>query len=270
MTTAAMSRSAARGTLAGTVRGLRGNLPGLVGVGVALALWQLVVTAGLFERSAIPGPVDVVTDAVLVIPFADVLSDAGTSLGRVMAGCAMGGALGMVTGIVTGWSRTAGRWATAPLEILRPIPPLAWISLAIVWFGLGEGSRVFIIAVAAFFPLYTSAHRATAGLDPSLIHAGRTFGLRGWRLLTKIALPAALPDIATGLRIAWGLAFGALVAAEILAADTGLGARISDARQMNDIPQIVYGILLIGALTLVTDYLLRVALRRWLRWAARS
>jgi ABC-type nitrate/sulfonate/bicarbonate transport system permease component len=250
-----------------TARRVRSNVPGMVGIGTALALWQLVVTAGVFQGSAVPGPVDVVQDAILVTPPVEILADAATSLGRVLAGCAVGGVLGTAAGIVTGWSKGASRWATAPLEILRPIPPLAWISLAILWFGLGEGSRIFIIAVAAFFPLYTSAQRATAGIDPSLVHAGRTFGLRGWRLLAKIALPAALPDIATGLRIAWGLAFGALVAAEIVAADTGLGARISDARQMNDIPQIVYGILLIGALTLLTDYLLRVALRRSLRWA---
>lgn len=260
---AAARASVARRSAAGAGR----LLPGVIGVLVVLVLWQVVVTVGLVDRSTLPGPVDVVRDAVLQVPLADVLADVRISLGRVLVGCLIGGFLGTVVGIVTGWSRVVGRWATTPLEFLRPIPPLAWISLAIVWFGLGEGARVFIIAIAAFFPLYTSAHRATASIDPSLIHAGRTFGLRGWRLLTRIAVPATLPDIATGIRIAWGLAFGALVAAEILAADEGLGAMIADARQLNDIAQIVYGIFLIGALTLLTDLMLRLALRRFLRWS---
>jgi ABC-type nitrate/sulfonate/bicarbonate transport system permease component len=154
-----------------------------------------------------------------------------------------------------------------PIEILRPIPPLAWIPIALIWFGLGESSKVFIIFLGAFFPIITNTYKGMATIDPMLIRAAQTMGVRGLKMLAQIAIPAALPDIAIGIRVGWSLSFGSLVAAEILAAQEGLGYMIMYARELGEINVIVYGIILIGVLNLATDFLIHEFLfKRRLRW----
>ena len=136
--------------------------------------------------------------------------------------------------------------------------------MAIVWFGLGEPSKVFVIFLGAFFPVLTNTWKGMSNIDATLLRAGQTMGLSGPELLIKVAIPASLPDIATGLRIGWGLAFGVLVAAELIAAESGLGYMIMNARQLGEVEVIILGILIIGAANLVTDWLLARALARWL------
>jgi ABC-type nitrate/sulfonate/bicarbonate transport system permease component len=154
------------------------------------------------------------------------------------------------------------------IELLRPIPPLAWIPLAIIWFGLGEPSKFFIIFLGAFFPVVTAAYYGVKSVDPVLIRAAQTLGYSGAELLRRVILPASSPDLATGLRIGWGLSFGVLVAAELIAADRGLGFMIMNARNTGQsVSVIVVGILLIGALNLVTDAAIGGAIQRWIaRW----
>jgi ABC-type nitrate/sulfonate/bicarbonate transport system permease component len=238
-----------------------------IGVFLVLAAWQLVVALQLVNPSIFPGPVQVAEAAIERVPFDELLGHVGASLSRVVAGFALGAALGILVGVTSGWYRWLGKVVWTPIELLRPIPPLAWISLALIWFGLGEASKVFIIFLGAFFPIVTNTFKGMVNLDPDFLRVGQTMGLRGLNLLWRIALPASLPDIATGLRVGWSLSFGSLVAAEILAAREGLGYMIMHARELGTISIIVYGILLIGLLNLVTDYLLnKIFLQRQLRW----
>jgi ABC-type nitrate/sulfonate/bicarbonate transport system permease component len=152
---------------------------------------------------------------------------------------------------------------------LRPIPPLAWIPIAIVWFGLGEPSKVFVIFLGAFFPVWTNTYRGMTAIDPMLFRAAQTMDQRGLALLFKVAVPAASPDIATGLRVGWGLSFGVLVAAELIAAERGMGFMIMQARQLGEIGIVIFGIILIGVTNLATDYALGAAIRRWIgKWHA--
>ena len=154
------------------------------------------------------------------------------------------------------------------VELLRPIPPLAWIPIAIVWFGLGEPSKVFVIFLGAFFPIFTNACRGMTTIPPVLLRAARTMDVEGWRLLLRVALPAALPDIATGLRVGFGLSFGILVAAELIAAERGMGYLVMQARQLGQLGVAVFGILLIGVVTLLADRLLGAVIARTVgRWA---
>jgi ABC-type nitrate/sulfonate/bicarbonate transport system permease component len=238
-----------------------------IGVFLFLAVWQLVAAIQLISPSIFPSPIQVAEAAVERVPFDELLEHVGASLFRVSAGFALGAALGIQVGVTSGWYRWLGKVVWTPIELLRPIPPLAWISLALIWFGLGEESKIFIIFLAAFFPVVTNTYKGMVNIDPDFLRVGQTMGLRGVKLLWQIALPAALPDIATGLRVGWSLSFGSLVAAEILAAREGLGYMIMHARELGEISIIVYGILLIGALNLITDYLLnRFFLRRQLKW----
>jgi ABC-type nitrate/sulfonate/bicarbonate transport system permease component len=237
------------------------------GVFLVLAAWQVIAALQLISPSIFPGPVQVAEAAVDRVPFDELAGHVGASLSRVAAGFAIGAALGILVGVTSGWYRWLGKVIWTPIELLRPIPPLAWISLALIWFGLGEESKIFIIFLAAFFPVVTNAFKGMVNIDPDFLRVGQTLGLRGLKLLWQIALPAALPDIATGLRVGWSLSFGSLVAAEILAAREGLGYLIMHARELGVVSIIVYGILLIGLLNLITDYLLNTfLLRRQLKW----
>ena len=186
---------------------------------------------------------------------------------RVGLGFVIGGSLGILTGVVCGWYIKLGSILRTPVDLLRPIPPLAWIPIAIIWLGLGEPSKIFIISLGAFFPLFTNTYKGMVIIDPNLIRAGQILGLRGGKLLLRVVVPATLPDIATGMRLGWSYSFGCMVAAELIAANSGLGYMIMHARELSIIGVIVFGILLIGAINLFTDYLIQdVILTRQLRW----
>lgn len=237
------------------------------GILLVLAVWQAITTFNLINPAIFPGPLDVVRAALTLVPADRVLLHIRSSVTRIVWGFSLGAGLGILIGVASGWYRWLGSIVRAPIDLLRPIPPLAWIPMAIIWFGLGESSKVFIIFLGAFFPVVTNAYKGMTGIDPDLFRAAQTLGLRGWRLLLRVALPASLPDIATGVRVGWSLSFGALVAAELIAADRGLGFMIMNARELGQIGVIMYGIILIGAMNFLTDWLIREFLfKRRLRW----
>jgi len=237
------------------------------GIIAVLLIWQTMASLRLINPTIFPGPLEVAQAAVTQVSISRVFLHAGTSLARIGWGFSLGAILGILIGIAAGWYRWLGSIVRAPIELLRPIPPLAWIPLAIIWFGLGEPSKVFVIFLGAFFPVFTNAYKGMIGIDPMILRAGQILGLRGWRLLLRVAIPASLPDIAVGVRVGWSLSFGALVAAELIAADRGLGFMIMNARELGQIGVIIYGIILIGVLNLLTDFLIReLILKRQLRW----
>jgi ABC-type nitrate/sulfonate/bicarbonate transport system permease component len=241
----------------------------MAGALAALLLWEAVARSGAASPSVFPAPTAAIRVALERVPLADLLGHVGVSLGRVLGGFALGAGLGVLLGITSGWYRTLGTLIHPVIELLRPIPPLAWIPMAIVWLGLGEPSKVFVIFLGAFFPVVTNTYRGMTGIDPLLLRAAQTMGLSGPGLLVRVAVPAAMPDIATGVRVGWGLSFGVLVAAELIAAEQGMGFMIMNARQLGETAVIVFGILLIGATNLVTDYAIGEVIRRRLgRWHA--
>jgi ABC-type nitrate/sulfonate/bicarbonate transport system permease component len=237
------------------------------GIVCALLVWQAIATFRLINPAIFPGPLDVADAALTLVPADRLWLHVRSSLTRITWGFSLGAGLGILIGVASGWYRRLGSVVRAPIELLRPIPPLAWIPMAIIWFGLGESSKVFIIFLGAFFPVVTNAYKGMIETDPDLFRAAQTLGLRGWRLLLHVALPASLPDVATGVRVGWSLSFGALVAAELIAADRGLGFMIMNARELGQIGVIMYGIIVIGALNFLTDWVIHEALfKRRLRW----
>ncbi|KQV12251.1 hypothetical protein ASC97_13925 [Rhizobium sp. Root1203] len=241
---------------------------GLAGTCAALAIWELSARSGVIDPRVFPSPSIAIRETAERLDAATVLEHVGWSLLRVLSGFLLGAAAGAFVGIAAGWYRLFGLVARPLIELLRPIPPLAWIPLAIIWFGLGEPSKFFIIFLAAFFPVVTAAYHGISNIDPILLRAARTFGLTGMPLLLRVAVPAASPDLATGVRIGWGLSFGVLVAAELIAADRGLGYLIINERNTGgSVGVIVVGILLIGFMNLVTDAAIGSAIQRWIgRW----
>jgi ABC-type nitrate/sulfonate/bicarbonate transport system permease component len=238
---------------------------GVCGVGLVLGAWELLARSGVVSQAVFPPPFHAVAVGLSKVPPPELAQHLWISLQRIVLGFAAGAALGIVIAVAAGWYRIFGNLVRPVVELLRPIPPLAWIPMAIVWFGLGEPSKVFVIFLGVFFPVLTNTWKGMSNIDPTLLRAGQTMGLSGPELLWRVAIPATLPDIATGLRIGWGLAFGVLVAAELIAANSGLGFMIMNARQLGEVNVIILGILVIGAANLLTDLLLASLLARWLR-----
>lgn len=230
-------------------------------------VWLVITGFELIQSEVFPGPVGVVESVIANLTFSRVLEHIGASLFRVLIGFSLGGIAAVILGVVSGWYLNFGNIIRAPVELLRPIPPLAWIPLAIIWLGTGVESKVLVISLGAFFPIFTNTYKGMLTIEPNIIRAGQMLGLKGTNLLRKVVLPMTLPDIATGMRLGWSYSFGAMIAAEIIAAQTGLGYLVMHGRELGLVGVIMFGIILIGTLNLATDYFIQeVLLKRKLRW----
>jgi ABC-type nitrate/sulfonate/bicarbonate transport system permease component len=242
-------------------------LAGTLGVAILLGAWEVWARFLWRDPATLPSPSQSVLVAFSILGVGEMAAHVGASLWRIVAGFSLAAAAGIVAGVLCGRSLLAERLLRPIVEALRPIPPLAWIPIAIVWFGLGEGSKIFVIFLGAFFPVWTSAWRGTLLVPPVLIAAARTMDVRGAALLWRVVLPAALPDIATGLRVGVGLSFGVLVAAELIAADRGMGHLVMESRQLGQLGIAVFAIFLIGIVSMAADLGLAAIIRRGIgRW----
>ncbi len=190
------------------------------------------------------------------------------SLWRVLVGYGLAVVLGVPLGMWLGWSPRAARALNPVVQLLRPISPIAWIPVAIVLFGVGNRAPIFLVFLGALFPIILTAQNGVGNVPAMYLRAANNFGLGPVALLWRVLLPAALPQILTGLRIALGIAWLVLVAAEMIAVDSGLGYLIIDARNAGKrYDLVVAGMLLIGAIGLILDLLVRRVERvRALRW----
>jgi ABC-type nitrate/sulfonate/bicarbonate transport system permease component len=242
---------------------------GTLGVALFVGLWELAARLVWRDPLVLPAPSAALALAWATLSAGELAAHVGASLGRILAGFVLGALAGVALGIAAGWYRLVALVCRPFIEVLRPIPPLAWIPIAIVWFGLGEPSKIFVIFLGAFFPVFTSAYRGMNGIPPVILRAARTMEVDGPMLLIKVAVPAALPDIATGLRVGFGLSFGILVAAELIAAERGMGYLVMQSRQLGQLGVSIFAIFLIGLVNLIADHQLARVIRRIVgRWAA--
>lgn len=182
--------------------------------------------------------------------------DIGASLRRVFAGFLIAGSLAVPLGLGLAWSRTARALLLPIVTFLRPIPPIAWIPLAILWFGLGDHPSYFITAIASFFPIFLNSFDGALNVERSHLFAARCLGAGPWALLARVFLPSALPSIWTGLRIGLGQSWMAVVTAELIAAQSGLGYLIQLSRLNLDTAEVIVGMCVIGAIGAVMTSLL--------------
>lgn len=242
---------------------------GTAGVLLVFGGWEAAARLDLIDPLFLPAPTQALAVTLERIPPDVLAGHVAASLGRIVWGFGLGAILGVILGIALGWYRLLDSLLRPLIDLLRPIPPLAWIPIAIVWFGLGEPSKVFVIFLGAFFPVWTSTYKGMTTIDPVLFLAAQTMGHQGPSLLFKVAIPAVMPDVATGIRVGWGLSFGVLVAAELIAAERGMGFMIMEARQLGEIGIVIFGIILIGMTNLVTDYAIGAIIRQRIgRWHA--
>lgn len=189
----------------------------------------------------------------------------GDSLFRVFSGYALAIVAGLPLGFLLGWNAALARAVNPLVQMLRPISPLAWMPLAVIWFGVSNAAPIFLIFIASLFPIVVAAMNGVRNVPPMYLQAGRNFGLTTPQLMRRVVAPAVLPRIVVGLRIAFGIAWVVLVAAEMIAVDSGLGYLIIDARNAGKrYDLVVAGMLLIGIIGLLLD----TGIRRVEVWAA--
>jgi ABC-type nitrate/sulfonate/bicarbonate transport system permease component len=238
-----------------------------------LVLWQAGSTAGLIPGFKLPSPLQVMgglTDLVLqgMPPGHRLHVHVLYSLERVLWGYGLAVLVAVPLGVLMGWSRRVRDGVEPLVEILRPIPPLAWIPIAILWFGIGIRSAAFIIFLGAFFPVLLNTVSGVRSIDPLLIEAARMLNAGRRFIFLKVLLPGAVPSILTGMRIGIGIGWMSVVAAEFTGVRQGygLGYMIMTARDIQRPDEILAGMLVIGLIGLGIDGCLRLAERRLVRW----
>lgn len=224
--------------------------------GVLLLLWHLTVR--LSGSDLLPTPIDVAKGIGELARHGLLAKYIVASLFRVTWGFGLAVLVGVPLGLMLGWFRPVFSAVNPLIQILRPISPIAWIPLAILWFGVTDAAPIFLIFLASVFPITVSACAAVANIQPVYIRAARNFGLSRPQLFRRVIIPATLPQIITGLRIALGIAWLVVVAAEMIAVNSGLGYLIIDARNAGKrYDLVVAGMVLIGLIGLCLDLLVR-------------
>lgn len=243
---------------------------GLAALGLAgfLLLWEALPRLGLFNPMLLPGPSAIPAAFLDEVRSGAWLASVRASLGHYTVGLVIGSLLGLVLGVATGMSRLAEDLTSWIVRVLRPIPGLAWVPFAIIWFGVSTAAAVFIIAIGVFWIVFFAAHGAVRGVDRDLIEVADAFGFRSaHERLFKILLPASMPGILVGVRTALGQAWMAVVAAEIFGVQ-GLGQRMIQASSLLATELVVVYMLTMAALYGLLDTAF-VALQNWLlRWKA--
>ena len=220
----------------------------------------------VFNPVLLPAPGDVLGTGIKMAASGELHKHILASLSRVLWGFGIAAGLGVVAGTVLGRSRLLEHLVEPTIEMLRPIPPLAFLPMMVLWFGIGEASKVAFIAYAAFFPVFTTTVEGIKYVDPVLVRAAASLGASERQIFWHVVLPAATPNILTGLRLAFGLSFFVIVAAEFIAADSGLGFLINDARTFFLVSNMLLGAAVIGIIGVLANVCLRRLEGRLLRW----
>lgn len=256
------SRQRAQQKLAG-VRGVA------LGALVPLALlgaWQLAATSGAFSITQLPAPGDVVWATGDLLARGVLWEHIAISLQRVALGFTIGSTLALVVGSMVGLSTVVSQLLMPAIGALRAVPSLAWVPLLLIWMGIYEEPKVTLIAIGAFFPVFTTVASGFAAVDRKLLEVGRAYGLRGVKLATTIFLPAAAPTIFSGLRLGLAQSWLFLVAAELIASSKGLGFLLLDSQNTARTDILFMAIILLALLGKLSDVLVGFAERRTLRW----
>ncbi|NGM86120.1 ABC transporter permease [Parapusillimonas sp. SGNA-6] len=234
---------------------------------VIIILWSSFVQTGLIPESVLPSPIAVWRAAVEDIQSGLLFVHISSSLGRLLAGFLIGATLGVLIGGVMSQARIINQALSPIIEILRPVPPLAWVPLSLIWFGLGEPSKLFLVALAVGLPVVVATFKGMSQVDPTILRAALALDVRPIERFFLVVLPASLPDIAAGLRLGLSLGVTMLVGAEMIAAPSGVGYMIIDAMNAARPDRIVLGILLLGVIGLATDSAFELLMKgRFLRW----
>lgn len=255
-----MSRARTRGVLAAATQRI---VPFLIAALVIVAVWQLVVVLTHPDPSVLPTPWATAAAFVGLIRNGQLGLDAAYSVVRVVAAWLLAAIVAIPLGLLMGSSSRFERIVNPFVELFRPISPLAWIPMAILWFGIGESGKIFVVFIGTFFPILLSTVAGVKAVDPVLLNAGRVFGCtRRLTLFRRVVVPASLPNVVVGLRVAFGTGWAAIIAAELVAAHSGLGYLIANGMDILRADLVLVGMAVIGLLGFLFDACFRALQRR--------
>jgi sulfonate transport system permease protein len=237
----------------------------LLPVGLALA-WEIIVWLGLSSGRLMPPPSKIFATLVELTSSGELSRHIMATLTRVAAGFGLGVVAGTLLGAISGYWSLARRLLDPTVQALRAIPSLAWVPLFILWLGIFETSKVALIAVGVFFPVYLGVMGAILAVDRKIVEVGRTFRLSGPAMIRRILLPAVLPAYVVALRVGLGLGWMFVVAAELMGASEGLGYLLLDGQQLGKPAQILAAIVVFAIIGKATDWLIEIAAAPFLRW----
>ncbi len=247
------------------LRSVQRLIPWLVPVAL-IAVWQIASSLGWLSTRVLPAPVDVIKAAWKLTASGELWTHVKVSAGRALGGLAIGGGLGLALGLLTGSVRFFETLLDSTIQMVRNIPALALIPLVILWFGIDESAKLFLISISVFFPIYLNTFHGIRNVDPQLIEMGRTYGLTRWQLYKEVILPGALSSILVGLRFSLGLMWVILIVAETISAQSGIGYLTMNAREFLQTDIVLVGILLYALLGKLADLFARALEQWWLRW----
>jgi sulfonate transport system permease protein len=231
-----------------------------------MGIWQIASDHGFLKPSILPAPWIIVQTLAVLLKSGELFDNLKISLLRVLEGFGLGAGLGLILGFSMGLSRRMERALVLLTGLLRPIPTIAWVPALILWMGIGESSKVTVIAVGSFWPVLLSAIQGVRSTDPKYLEVARVLEKDTYTLVTKIIIPSALPSIFTGLRVGMGIAWASVVGAELIAASSGIGYMIMYAREVSQPDVMLVGVAAIGLTGLLIDFLLLKLQRRLLKW----
>ncbi|KST60726.1 ABC transporter permease [Methylobacterium sp. GXS13] len=240
-------------------------VPWLLPVAILLG-WQAAVSTGLVSNRFMPAPLDVVRAGWEAARTGELWTNLWVSTLRALSGFAVGGGIGHPLGLANGLSRLSERLTDTSVQMVRNVPHLSLIPLVILWFGIGEEAKLFLVALGVFFPIYANTLHGIRSVDPALVEMGRVYGMSRTELFTKVVLPGALPSIFVGLRYALGIMWLTLIVAETISASSGLGYMAMQAREFMLVDVVVLAILIYAALGKLADALTRQLERACLAW----
>lgn len=231
-----------------------------------LAAWQAAASLGVVSTRFLPAPTEVASAFWRLAASGELLANVRVSFGRAATGLLVGGGIGLVLGVLNGLSRGSERLTDTTLQMVRNIPHLALIPLVILWFGIEEGAKLFLVALGVFFPVYVNTLHGIRSVDPALIEMGRVYGMSRGELLRRVVLPGALPSIFVGLRYALGIMWLTLIVAETISAQSGLGHMAMEAREFMLVDVVVLAILIYASFGKLADAFTRALERAFLAW----
>ncbi|MGZ9709795.1 aliphatic sulfonate ABC transporter permease SsuC [Glaciimonas sp. GNP009] len=242
-----------------------GLLPWLVPL-LLIAGWELAARVGWLSSRILPEPFAVGRAAWSLTLSGELWKHVSVSAWRAISGFVVGGGCGLLLGLLTGTFNTAETLLDTTIQMIRNIPALALIPLVILWFGIDESSKLFLVSIGVFFPIYLNTFHGIRSVDKGLIEMAKSYGLSGWPLYRDVILPGALPSILVGVRFSLGLVWVLLIVAETISAQAGIGYMTMNAREFLQTDVVLVGILLYALLGKLADMLARGLERYWLRW----
>ena len=240
----------------------------VVGLAGLLALWELLTRTGWVPPLFLPSPLGVLAAGLEMLRSGEMLGHVATSLGRILLGFGLGALGGVVVGLAIGVSSVAEAVGTPLIAATFPIPKIALLPLLILWLGIGEASKIAVITLGVFFPMAINTYAGVRHADPLLLRAAVSFGAGRWSLIRKVMLPSALPMIFAGLKLGAGTSLLLLVAAEMIAAASGIGFLVLNAQNLMETTTLMVGIVLLSLLGLVSHWLLARLERVVIPWRA--